>query len=124
MTFWVLVGLGGALGALSRYALANLVYRRTGTGFPWGTLVVNTCGCFLLGVVVTVAGASSLEAQVLALVAIGFLGDFTTFSTFAYETVMLARDREWTRAIVYQAGSLGLGVLAVVAGLACGSWLR
>jgi fluoride exporter len=121
VTIIVLIVVGGALGAVARYSLANWVYRRTGTGFPWGTLVVNVVGCFLLGAVMTGVAESSLHVQVGAFVAIGFLGDFTTFSTFTYETVMLLRHREWTRVLAYQLGSVVLGVLAVVAGMLLGA---
>jgi fluoride exporter len=121
VTFVLLLAVGGALGAVARYSVANWVYRRMGTGFPWGTLVVNVVGCFLLGVVMTGFAESPLHVQVGALVAVGFLGDFTTFSTFTYETVMLVRDRQWTRALAYQLGSVVLGVLAVVAGMLLGA---
>jgi fluoride exporter len=124
VTVWVLLALGGAAGALARYVLASAVYRRSDGSFPSGTLTVNVLGSFLLGVVVTSLAASPFEVQLGALLAIGFLGDFTTFSTFAYEAVMLARDGQGSRALVYVLASVGLGLAAVVAGMLCGSMLR
>lgn len=124
MIFWVLVALGGAAGAVARYGVGGRVYAWTGAHFPWGTLVVNVTGAFLLGLVLTGFAASPYRLQVGAVLAIGFLGDFTTFSTFSYETVMLARDRQWTRALLYLLGSTALAGLAVLAGMACGAVLR
>lgn len=123
MTIWALLALGGAAGAVARYVVADWVYRRTGAGFPWGTLVVNLTGSFLLGAVVTGLATSGWQLQLGALLAIGFLGDFTTFSTFSYETVRLARDRQWARALAYVVASTLLTVLAIVAGMVCGAVL-
>lgn len=120
---WVLLGLGGAAGAVARFAMATWVYRRTGTAFPWGTLVVNVIGAFLLGVVITGLAGSRLELQLGALVATGFLGDFTTFSTFAFESVMLTRDGERGRAVIYVLASTLLAILACAAGMGIGAWL-
>ena len=124
MTVWLLLAAGGGAGALARYAVAGWVYRRSGAGFPWGTLFVNIVGSFLLGVVVTGLASSPFHLQLGALLGIGFLGDFTTFSTLAYESVMLAREREWARALFYLFGSTVLAVLAVIAGMFCGAGLR
>jgi fluoride exporter len=124
MTLWILLALGGAAGAVARYTLVTWIYARIGTAFPWGTLAVNLLGSFLLGVVLTSVGGGALAAPLGALLAIGFLGDFTTFSTYAYETVMLVQQRRYTRALAYQFGGVGLGVLAVVAGMLCGGLTR
>jgi fluoride exporter len=124
VTVWALLALGGAAGAVARYVVAGWVYQRTGAGFPWGTLAVNLIGSFLLGAVLTGLTTSGWQVQLGALLAVGFLGDFTTFSTFSYETVMLARDRQWTRALSYVLASTALAVLAVVAGMVCGAVLR
>jgi fluoride exporter len=124
VTVWALLALGGAAGAVARYATTGWVYRRTGAAFPWGTLAVNIIGSFLLGAVLTGLTTSAWHVQLGALLAVGFLGDFTTFSTFAYETVTLGRDRQWTRAFSYVIASTILAVLAVVAGMICGAVLR
>lgn len=95
------MALAGAVGTLSRYALAGAAQRVMGAGFPWGTLAVNLTGCFVIG---TLAGL--LERQVTispelrAVVFIGFMGAFTTFSTYMLETSDLLRDGEWLRAMM------------------------
>jgi len=124
MMVLILLAIGGAAGAVARHATARTIYRRTGTAFPWGTFVVNTTGSFLLGVVVTGLAGSPLQVQLGALLAVGFLGDFTTFSTCAYEAVALARDGRRGRALQYLVGSTGAAIAAAVAGLGCGALLR
>ena len=89
----LLVFVGGGLGAMSRYLLQGAVYRLTGAAFPYGTIVVNILGCFLIGLLM-----SSMEERFLAapslriFLTIGILGGFTTFSSFSYETMMLLRE--------------------------------
>jgi CrcB protein len=112
----ILVALGGAVGAVARYWVSGMVYRLTGPGFPWGTLVVNLVGCFLIGVVIVVLESTIQSGAIRAAVAIGFLGAFTTFSTFSYETLALLQDGDWLRAGAYVAGSVMVGLLAVAAG--------
>ncbi len=89
----------GAAGAVSRYALSGWTYRVFGERFPYGTLAVNVLGSFLIGLVMQAALSADLlsrEARVAATV--GFLGAFTTFSTFSYETMKAIEDGEWTKA--------------------------
>jgi fluoride exporter len=124
VTVWALLALGGAAGAVARYVVAGWIHQRMGATFPWGTLAVNLTGSFLLGAVLTGLATSGWQIQLGAFLAIGFLGDFTTFSTFSYETVMLARDRQWTRALSYVVASTVLAMLAIVAGMVCGAVLR
>jgi CrcB protein len=89
----LLVFIGGGLGAAARYLLQGAVYRFTGSAFPYGTIVVNVLGCFLIGLLM-----SSLEERFLAapplriFLTIGILGGFTTFSSFSYETMVLLRE--------------------------------
>jgi len=89
----LLVFAGGGLGAVARYLLQGAVYRFTGTGFPYGTIVVNVLGCFAIGLLM-----SSMEERFLAspslriFLTIGLLGGFTTFSSFSYETMALIRE--------------------------------
>src|SRR5262249_6918278 len=85
----------GVLGTLARYGLQGWVQRRAGT-FPWGTLAVNALGCLLFGVIWALADERLLisgESRTIALV--GFMGAFTTFSSFAFETTALLRDAQW-----------------------------
>jgi CrcB protein len=95
----------------------------SGGFFPWGTLAVNVVGSLTLGFVLVWLQATVTSAELRELVTIGFLGSFTTFSTFSYETVAMVRDGEWWRAGGYAAGSVVLGVLAVVVGAAAATAL-
>jgi CrcB protein len=117
------VGIGGAAGAVSRYAATGWIQSLSGGFFPWGTLAVNVAGSLTLGFVLVWLQATVSSAELRELVTIGFLGSFTTFSTFSYETVAMVRDGEWWRAGGYAAGSVVLGVLAVVVGAAAATAL-
>lgn len=113
----VLVGVGGALGAALRYIAGGWVHRLVPAGaFPWGTLAVNVVGCLAVGVLAGLAEGRGLLGPALRLfLLIGLLGGFTTYSTFAFETVALSRDAEVARA--------GANVVAhLVAGLGT-AWL-
>lgn len=111
------VAVGGAVGAVARYGLGGWVQERAGFGFPLGTLVVNVLGSVLIGFAVRYVEVMRTTPEVRALVAVGLLGAFTTFSTYSYETVSLLEDGEWLRAGLYAVGSLLLGLAAVYAGL-------
>jgi CrcB protein len=120
--FWI--ALGGAMGAVGRYGLQGLVYRFAGAAFPYGTLVVNVTGCFLIGWIMAVAeGRFVLSPTVRVFLTIGILGGFTTFSSFAYETLALMRDGEWVWALANAAGSVVLGLVAAFLGMAIGRLL-
>jgi CrcB protein len=112
------VALGGALGALARYGISGWVYGRMGENFPWGTLVVNLLGCLALGLVIRWLQVSAVSPEVRPFLTIGVLGAFTTFSTFSYETVALLQEGQWLRAGLYMGGSVVLGLIAMVAGVA------
>jgi CrcB protein len=112
----ILIAIGGALGALARYGLAGWVQERAGF-FPWGTLVVNVIGCFLLGFAFRWLEATAVPAEWRHAATIGLLGAFTTFSTFSFEAVALAQDGDWPRAAGYVLLSVALGLAAVLAGL-------
>jgi CrcB protein len=111
------VAVGGALGAASRYLTSTWVQNLTGQFFPWGTLTVNVAGSLVLGFALIWLQASVASAEARQFIAIGFLGSFTTFSTFSYETVAMLRDGEWWRAGGYVAGSVVLGLVAVMVGM-------
>lgn len=113
----ILVGIGGALGSLSRFIAGRAISARSKTAFPAGTFLINIAGSLLLGVLVSVQITNSRPYLFFG---DGFLGAFTTFSTFLYEGFQLLEDREWTQAFQYIAGSLTFGILAFVAGFQIG----
>jgi fluoride exporter len=115
-----LVGVGGMAGTYARYRLGGAIHSRLGPSFPWGTLSVNVTGSFVLGLLLPVLGAHGPLTSIRALIAVGFLGAFTTFSSFAYEAAMLVTAGERARAGTYAAASLGLGLVALIAGLVLG----
>lgn len=115
MLIWI--ALGGALGALARFGLSGWVQGGTAGTFPWGTLVVNVLGCFLLGFAFRVLQLSALSPALRGAVTVGFLGAFTTFSTFSLEALVLIQEERWGRAAGYVGGSVALGLAAVVAGV-------
>ena len=111
------VASGGAFGAVARYLAAGWVQSATGDFFPWGTLAVNAVGSALLGFLMTWLQGTVASPELRQLITIGFLGSFTTFSTFSYETVAMLRDGEWWRAGGYLTGSVLIGLMAVWAGM-------
>ena len=124
---YLLVGLGGFIGANARFVVARLVGTLFETRFPLGTFVINISGSFLLGVlgtVVTQKVMPSSESMRLAL-GVGFLGAYTTFSTFEFETHALLEDGSWLTASTNIFASLFVGLVAVRAGIVLAkSWLQ
>ena len=117
----LLVGLGGFAGAVARWLVDGWVSERIPSAFPLGTLIVNLTGSFLLGVLFAwVIERNVLPADVRAPVMIGFIGAYTTFSTFVLESWRLVEDGAWALATANLVGSVVLGLVAVVAGLAVG----
>ncbi len=115
----LLVGLGGFCGAMARYLLAGLFWRLSPL-FPWGTFTVNVLGTMALGFLMTLATETLLISPALRVfLAIGFLGSFTTFSTFAYETSALLDDGALVPALLNVVFSL----LAGLCGVRLGAWL-
>ena len=109
-----IIGLGGFLGAIFRYALTGLAHRIWATTFPIGTLIVNIVGCFFLGAVMyLVQSHGAMSPNTRLFITIGLLGAFTTFSTFGYETIALVNDREFIYAVWNIISNLMLGLLAV-----------
>jgi fluoride exporter len=117
----VLVGIGGFAGAVARRVVDVWVTERTATTFPFGTLVINLSGSFLLGLLFAWAMERDvLPTAIRAPLMIGFLGAYTTFSTWMLESWRLVEDGAWALAAVNLAGSVLLGLVAVIAGLAIG----
>ncbi len=114
----VFLGIGGALGTWARFGVSAASHRLLGSGFPWGTLVVNTAGSFLIAFAATWADARGLLTPGLRLLLlVGFLGAFTTFSALTWETWEMARNGSVHRAFLNAGANLGLGFTAVFAGI-------
>lgn len=115
----LLIGAGGALGAISRHYVGQLALRTMGSGQPWGTLLVNIFGGLAMGLLIGwLAATERADAgSIRLLAAVGFLGGFTTFSAFSLEMVRMLETRAWMNAFGYAAGSVILSVGAVMVGL-------
>ncbi len=121
------VALGSGLGGLARYWASGLVARAIGESFPWGTFTVNVAGSFLIGLIATVTGPDGrifvgTDARQFAM--LGFLGGFTTFSSFSLQTLTLAQDGEWLWAAANVLTSVAACLAAVWAGHALGMSLN
>jgi fluoride exporter len=120
---FISVAVGSVLGAIARYFVSGLVARRFGETFPWGTLIINVSGAFLIGLLGAMAekNASIMASPDPWLFAVtGFLGAYTTVSSFSLQTLTLARDGESGRAVSYVALSVGLCLGAVALGFLAG----
>ena len=119
---WLAVA--GAVGTLARYGLSGLVHKYCGAGFPWGTLVVNALGCFLFALVYTLAeGRLLISAHTRFILLTGFMGAFTTFSSFAFESGQLLREAEWALLAANIIAQNGLGLAFLLLGFAVGRLL-
>lgn len=118
MKMYLIVAAGGALGAMARYGTDSVVSRWTGAGFPWGTVTVNLLGSLVLGLLIgaTIHGLQ-LGQETRALVVTGFLGAFTTFSTFSLNTVTLIERGDTGAALGYVLGSVVFGIGLFFVGL-------
>jgi CrcB protein len=123
---YLLVGVGGFIGANARFVVARIVGVMFETRFPLGTFVINVSGSFLLGILGTIVALKVMpnsESMRLAL-GVGFLGAYTTFSTFEFETHALFDDGSWLTATTNMFASLFIGLLAVRAGIVLAkTWL-
>jgi fluoride exporter len=113
----LLVGIAGAVGAIARFRIGVAIGLRS---FPWATLLVNVTGCFALSVVLTGPATGRWSPTASTVVAVGFLGAFTTFSTFGWETFTLLRTDQVGRAATYVALSMVGGVAATALGYVVG----
>ena len=114
----LLIAVFGAIGTLARYGLQGVVQIRVGSTFPYGTLLVNLTGCFLLGLI----GQITLNRMIVppewrVAIAVGFFGGYTTFSSFSWETAKMLEAGEWLRASAYVAASVVLGLLLSATGI-------
>ncbi|PLZ99678.1 chromosome condensation protein CrcB [Fischerella thermalis CCMEE 5268] len=113
----LVISLGAVPGALSRYYLTLFFGRWLGIGFPYGTLFINLTGAFLMGFFTTIASKLSIPLAVQMLVSVGFLGSYTTFSTYALDTSNLLRTRNYQAALLYWFGSPLLGFISIELGI-------
>ncbi len=115
------IGLGGFLGANARFLVGTWALEKWGPNFPAGTLLVNVTGSFLLGVTLAItAGRLGLDPRLRLLLAVGFMGAYTTFSTYAYETAQLLLTGTWWPGIISVLANNAVSVAAAVLGLVVG----
>ncbi len=117
----LLIGLAGALGTLARYGMAGAVQRMVGTSFPWGTVTVNIAGCFLAGLLWALLDKKiHLDPGLQLAIFIGFMGAFTTFSTYILETGHLLRQDAWLHAGINILLQNAVGLCSLAVGVALG----
>lgn len=131
MSLYLWITLGSGLGGLARFALSGFMAHHFGETFPWGTLIVNVSGSFIIGLYATLTdpdGRLFVGSTSRQFVMTGVLGGFTTFSSFSLQTLSLARDGEWLRAGGNAVGSVILCLIAVwlghITALAITSYLK
>lgn len=115
----VWVAVGSAIGGVARYWCSDLIAHLFGETFPWGTLIVNVVGSFLIGLIATVSGTDGrfiIPPEARQFLMVGILGGFTTFSSFSLQTLTLARDGQWLLVGANIVGSVVLCVVMVWAG--------
>jgi CrcB protein len=121
MTKFLLISIGAVLGANARYWLGGWVAEKLGAYFPYGTLIINISGSFILGFFLTVIGERFIvDPAWRLLIAIGFLGSYTTFSTYTYESTLLLLSGQHWLGMLNLLGSTLLGTLAAIAGILLG----
>ena len=124
MSNYGLIAIGGAAGALARYFVAAAIQSRIPSTFPWGTFVVNISGCFVMGLVASVLLDRTTSSMGMRyLLAVGFLGAYTTFSTFELETFRAVTAHAWFVGSANVAGSVVAGYCALWVGIALGRQL-
>jgi len=122
---YLFIAVGGAAGAVLRYVISGWSYRLLGTGFPWGTFVVNILGSFLIGFLWQLFEYVPISSNMRSLIFIGGLGAFTTFSTFAFESLNLFRDGQITlglaNIVLMDLFGILLGLLGIILGRSAAS---
>jgi CrcB protein len=122
---YLLIAIGAALGANARYIVGVWAGNRLGADFPYGTFIVNITGSFILGFLLTLGTERlQLSPEARLLLAVGFLGSFTTFSSYAVESMNLWRDAGLWRSLLNVAGNNLLGLLAAILGAVLARWLQ
>ena len=131
LTQYLVIGLGGALGSMLRFGLGTWIdsgmSKGTGPIFPWGTIVVNITGCFVIGFIFTIStgeGRLLLSPLTRNFITIGILGGYTTFSSFSWQTLSLAQGGKWLGAAANVLISIVLCLVGVWLGAALAAWLN
>jgi CrcB protein len=125
VTQYLIIGLGGALGSMLRFGIGSLIdstVQKTGQIFPWGTIIVNITGCFVIGFIFTISASEGriiLGSLTRNFILIGILGGYTTFSSFSLQTLTLAQDGQWWGA----AANVLLSVVLCLVGVWLGAML-
>ena len=115
---YIWVGIGGLAGAIARFAMTRYASGRFGDAYPWGTFTINLIGAFLIGLFLTWLNERSIAAPEARLaLAVGFLGGYTTFSSYTFEAVAMAQRGNWLGALAYVFGSNVIGLTACAAGM-------
>ena len=121
MLKYLVIGIGGALGSVLRFWVGTYIGSKLGARFPYGTLFINLTGSFLIGVLVTVVGAKAQWSPYWTyLLPIGFIGGYTTFSSFEYETLRTIQDGQIGLGLLYVGASVVVGFAAVWGGIVAG----
>ena len=122
----IAVSLGAIAGSLSRYYLSIWLAQRFGTGFPYATLFVNLTGSFAMGLLTTLVLERTLliSPEIRLLIAVGFLGSYTTFSTYELDSISLIRDSQLNEAFIYWLGSAVLGSIVLYLGIIAARLIR
>jgi CrcB protein len=121
---YVLIALGGALGSMARYWVGSTIANRMGTKFPYGTFVINITACVIIGFSLTfLAKRAGLNPAWRFLVPVGFIGAYSTFSTYEWETLSTIRTGAFSLAAIYAVSSLILGLAAVWGGSAIAEFI-
>lgn len=123
VTKLLLLALAGAAGTLARYGLSGLMQRLSGAAFPFGTLAVNAAGCLLFGFVWALYEGRVISPEARVVVLVGFMGAFTTFSSFAFETGELLRDGQLSYAALNIIAQNAIGIAVFFAGLFIGKFI-
>ncbi|QLE85625.1 fluoride efflux transporter CrcB [Shewanella sp. Scap07] len=110
------VAMGGAIGAVFRYLISILAISLFGSGFPFGTLIVNVLGAFMMGIIYALGQVSEVSPEIKAMIGVGLLGALTTFSTFSNETLLLIQSAQWIKAFLNIALNLSLCIFMVYLG--------
>src|ERR1035438_2034728 len=117
---YLFVGIGGCLGSILRFWLGSYIGSKMGTRFPYGTLVINVTGSFLIGFFALLTVKTHWSPNWRYLIPIGFIGGYTTFSSFEYETLRTIQDGQIALGVLYVATSVVVGFVAVWGGMIAG----